>query len=132
MSEGTTLEMLFEYHLLVPEEYLARLATSAVDEEILKDLRSRNNSEPYNEEIDVTINDFKGYNSLSSSNHIIRNVSIQRMVKDTKMAKKIKTLYKDTCQLCRNKIKAQTVLFRRRIISNPITKPIKAMTLSLI
>lgn len=54
----------------------------------------------YNEKGDINLEDVLSFDSINNNNQLNKEVTIERLVRDTSIAKKLKSLYKNKCQLC--------------------------------
>ena len=54
----------------------------------------------YNEKGDINLEDVLSFDSMNTNNQSDKEVTIERLVRDTNIAKKLKALYKNKCQLC--------------------------------
>jgi len=108
LSGEQTLKRYYEYSQIDPDEFLFRIVNSRLDEEHMEWMKKRQNQkkEAYEEQNDVIIEIPESLNSKSKNNLRTNRVVIHRMIRDTKMARKIKKLYAGTCQLCKNNLKS--------------------------
>lgn len=54
----------------------------------------------YSEEEDITLIDLIDFDAINKNNLENKNVTIDRLVRDTKISRRLKNLYKNKCQLC--------------------------------
>lgn len=66
---------------------------------------------PYSEESDISMNDLLEFDSLSKKNCESSLVSIDRLVRDTKISRELKKYYQGKCQVCERQLRSANGTF---------------------
>jgi len=65
----------------------------------------------YSEIDDIGFESFVSYDSMNPQNKSSHTITIERLVRDTRLSKQLKELYKNTCQLCGKQVKGRNRQF---------------------
>ncbi|MDD4001141.1 MAG: HNH endonuclease, partial [Bacilli bacterium] len=70
------------------------------DDLAVEDFSNIENIMIYSEESDISVNDILDFDSINKNNMNEQHVTIDRLVRDTKISRNLKNLYSNRCQLC--------------------------------